>query len=68
MYHSNDSLTGSPTFTVRTKKLTDGRFEADVPSIPDLKPVIGSDEIDAIRSMQQEISAWLLTGAPKHKA
>lgn len=62
MYASNDSLSGSPTFTVKTAKVGD-HYEAHAPQIPDLPAEKASSEVAAIRQLQSAITSWLLSGA-----
>jgi len=65
MYHSNNSLTGSPSFTIRTRRLDDGRFAAEAPFIEGMREVEAPTESEAVREMQSKLQEWLLTGAPK---
>jgi hypothetical protein len=62
MYAPNDSLQGSPSFTIKTDKLPDGRFRATCVSRPELAPEEAASEVDAIRGLQVRLQDHIFQG------
>lgn len=62
MYRSTDSYTGSPSFTLVTKRLDDGRYEASCQSLPNVKAEVAAEEVDAIRALQRKVEEYVIRG------
>lgn len=69
MYHSNNSLAGSPSFTIRTRRSEahEGHYIAEAPHVEGMQAVEAPSEQEAVREMQVKLQQWLLTGAPQLK-
>lgn len=67
MNRSTDTLSGSPSFTVATRKVLGEQgavaYEASCPSLPeDIAPLTRQEESDAIRDLRMVIERWVMSG------
>ena len=62
MQRCTDTLTGSPSFTLQTKKLEDGRYEATCLSLPKVAGEVAASEVDAIRALQRKVEGLVIRG------
>jgi len=58
----SDCLSGAATWTIQTRKLEDGRYEATAPTFPQIKPVVDEQERWAIRGVQEALRALATSG------
>lgn len=59
---STDSLTGSPSFTISTKRDAEGKYVATCDSLPDIKTCVDTDEAEAIRGVRRLVEEYVLKG------
>ena len=62
MNRCSDNVTGSPSFTMSTRRLEDGRYEARCDSLPDIPAVVDSNEADAIRGIRMAVEKHIVSG------
>lgn len=62
MNRCSDSITGSPSFTMSTRKLEDGRYEAKCDSLPDIPAVVDQEEAAAIRGIRMAVERHIVSG------
>lgn len=62
MWKSSHALQGSPQFTIATRKLDDGRWEASIPTQPSITPQTAATETDAVLSIKREIYGATMRG------
>lgn len=58
----SDAMSGAATWTIVTRKLEDGRYEATAPTFPEVQPVVDEQERWAIRGVQDQVKALVTSG------
>jgi hypothetical protein len=64
MNRCSDNISGSPSFTISTRKVATG-YEAKCDSIPALPAQTAAEEIDAIRAVQRAVEAHVVSGGQR---
>lgn len=62
MNRCSDSIAGSPSFTLSTRRLDDGRFAAKCDSLPEIKEIVGDTEAEAIRAVRMVVERHIVSG------
>ncbi len=62
MNRCSDNISGSPSFTISTHKLDDGRYEGRCDSLPELKAEVAATETEAIRAIRMVVEKHIVSG------
>jgi hypothetical protein len=62
MNRCSDNISGSPSFTLSTHKLDNGKYEARCDSLPELKGHVADTEAEAIRSLRMAVETHIVSG------